>query len=226
MKVAVLFSGGKDSTYALYECLKRNWEVCLISVKPKKDDSYLWHFATVEWTLLSSIALNLPLYLIKCEKVGINEEVKELERILKELKIDGIVLGGTGLQKSQIKAIRRVAKKYGLRVILPHKGKSHYKIFKQMIKDGFKIMITQVSTNGLGPEWLGKVLSLEDLEILKNLSKKFGFHIGFEGGVAETFVLDGPIFSKRIEFTEYSKVWDSSTYSGYLEVREAKIFKK
>ena len=42
MKLACLFSGGKDSTYALFKSIKEGHEVpCLISLHPFNDESLL-----------------------------------------------------------------------------------------------------------------------------------------------------------------------------------------
>ncbi|MFQ5710243.1 MAG: diphthine--ammonia ligase [Candidatus Geothermarchaeales archaeon] len=227
MKVAVMFSGGKDSTYCLHEALKRGWEVVvLIAVKPKNTEAYLWHYATVEWTSLSSEALGIPLIMLRCDKIGPEEEAQELEGILDKIKVDVLLLGGIGLQKTQIRAIERVAEKFRVRVVLPHKGRDHYELVKNAIEEGFDIRITQVASYGLGPEWLGRRLDLDSLEQLKRLSEKCGFQVGFEGGSAETFVVDGPIFKKRIEFLDTAKVWDEGTSSGYLEVKDARLIPK
>ena len=75
MKVAVMYSGGKDSTMALNYALEQGWEVeMLISVKPKSTESFLYQYATVEWTKLSSEALGIPVIHVKSEKIGPKEE--------------------------------------------------------------------------------------------------------------------------------------------------------
>lgn len=227
MRVAILYSGGKDSTFALYEALKRGWEVvALIAVKPKNTETYLWHYATVEWTLLSSTALNIPLFLIKCDKIGAKEEAEDLERVLKLIKIDALLLGGVGLQKTQIREIRNIAKKYKIKVVVPYEGMDEYETLKNIVKSGFDVLITQVASAGLGPEWLGKKLDLENLKKLKELSEKYGFNLLGEGGSYDTFVVDGPIFKKKINLEDVSKVWDEKTSSGYLEVRNATLVEK
>lgn len=224
MRVAVLYSGGKDSTLAVHEALNKGWEVeALIAVKPNSPDAYVWHYATVEWTVLSAQALRLPLYLLSCERVGIEQEVKVLEKVLKYLQAQALLLGGVGLQRSQIRAVKSVARKHKLRVLLPHRGRDHYELFRHAVELGYEICITQVAAEGLGPEWLGKTIGLRELEELKQLSEQHGFHIGFEGGHAETFVLNGPIYERKIEFLSTQKVWDVSTGSGYLEVKEARL---
>lgn len=225
MRVAILYSGGKDSTYALYYALKKGWEVvALIAVKPKNTEAYLWHYATVEWTLLSSEALGIPLILLKCDKIGPKEEAKELKKVFERINIDALLLGGVGLQKTQIREVKEVASKYGIKVFVPHQGKNHYELFKQVIEDGFEIYITQVATEGLGPEWLGKKIDLETLDKLKELSEKYGFNILGEGGSFDTFVTDGPIFKKKIKLSKISKIWERD--SGYLNIEEAQLISK
>ena len=49
MKVAVLFSGGKDSCLAAKYCMDNGFEIAsLISVKPRNEEAYIWHYPTVE----------------------------------------------------------------------------------------------------------------------------------------------------------------------------------
>ena len=227
MKVAILYSGGKDSTMALYYALQQGWDVeVLIAIKPKDTEAYLYHYATVEWTVLSSESLGIPLVLLKTDKNGPLKEAKELEKIFRRIKIDAVLLGGVGLQKAQIESVAKTAKKFGIDVIVPHQGMNHYELFKQAIQLGFDIRITQVATDGLGSEWLGKKVDLDTLNKLRKLSEEYGFHIGGEGGYFDSFVCDGPIFKKKIEFIDTEKMWDSKTSSGYLQVNNAVLVPK
>jgi diphthamide synthase (EF-2-diphthine--ammonia ligase) len=51
MDVAILYSGGKDSTFAIQHAAEKGWNIkYLISVKPTRKDCYLFHYATVELT--------------------------------------------------------------------------------------------------------------------------------------------------------------------------------
>ena len=51
MDVAIMYSGGKDSTYAIEYALDKGYNIkYLLSVKPNRTDCYLFHFATVEHT--------------------------------------------------------------------------------------------------------------------------------------------------------------------------------
>jgi diphthamide synthase (EF-2-diphthine--ammonia ligase) len=59
---------------------------------------------------------------------------------------------------------------------------------------------------------------------MKKLHAKFGVHIGGEGGEFETFVLDGPIFKKRIEIQEAEKFWRED-HGAYI-IKKARLVKK
>ncbi len=227
MKVAVMYSGGKDSTMVLKYALDKGWKVeTLISIKPKSTESFLYQYTTVEWTKLSSDALDIPLIHIKSEKIGPKEEADELEKIFKDLKVDAILVGGVGLQKTQIREWKRVANRFNIDLIVPYHNLTSEELFDKTIDSGFNIMLTDVATDGLGPEWIGKKLSKDNVQEFKRLSKKFGFDILGEGGYYNTLVTDGPIFNKRIEIINSSKIWDNKTSSGYLEIEEAKLVPK
>jgi len=82
------------------------------------------------------------------------------------------------------------------------------------------IMIT-VSSDGLDDTWLGKEITKSDIDTLKNLSEKFGFNLNFEGGEAETFVIDCPLFSNSIKINKTKKIWDG--YRGRFEIMDAEL---
>ena len=227
MKVAVMYSGGKDSTMAVNYALENGWDVeTLISVKPKSTESFLYQYATVEWTKLSSEALGIPAIHVKSEKIGAKDEADELETVFKNLKVDAILMGGVGLQETQIRELKRVANKFGIELIVPYQDLTSEQLFEKTMDSGFDIMLTDVASDGLNMNWLGRKLNKENSEEFKSMSKEFGFDILGEGGYYNTFVMDGPIFKKKIEFTQTEPVWDKSTSSGYLEVKNAKLVSK
>ena len=60
-KAAVLFSGGKDSAYAMYKAMQENEIVCLISVISKNEASYMFHTPNIHLVDLQAEAIGLPL---------------------------------------------------------------------------------------------------------------------------------------------------------------------
>jgi len=227
MKVVVMNSGGKDSIAAIHYALQQGWEVeALVAIKPKSTEAYLWHYATVEWTMLQAEAMGIPIILAKTDEIGSRNEANVLENVFGRLKAKAVLLGGVGLQETQIKEVTRVAKKFGKNVIVPFANLTSEQMLDYEIKQGFDIRITDVATDGLGPEWLGKRLDFETIIDFKNLSEKFGFDPLGEGGYYNTFVVDGPMFKKKIEFLDEEKIWDDRTSSGYLEVKDAELKEK
>ena len=58
MKLASLFSGGKDSMYSIYKAKLMGYDiVCLVTASPKSFDSQLLHFPTIELTKLQAKAI-------------------------------------------------------------------------------------------------------------------------------------------------------------------------
>ncbi|MGZ5472192.1 MAG: Dph6-related ATP pyrophosphatase, partial [Nitrososphaeraceae archaeon] len=59
---------------------------------------------------------------------------------------------------------------------------------------------------------------------LFKLNRKYGFNISFEGGEAETIVLDCPIFRKRLEILTSKIQWDGQR--GIVEISEIVLLDK
>ena len=67
MKVAILYSGGKDSTFAIQHAKEKGWDIkYLLSIKPTRKDCYCFHFATVEHTKELAEMLGIPHIFAEC----------------------------------------------------------------------------------------------------------------------------------------------------------------
>ncbi len=226
MKVAILYSGGKDSTFAVDYAKEKGWQIeYLLSIKPTRTDCFLFHFATVEHTSVIAEILGLKHHLLGCSVADPEQEAKIVEEFVKKNPVDAVVLGGTGLQMTQIKSIQKALMPYGIEVFATHAGLEHDEVMREMLKKGYRFMITQFAVEGLGAEWLGQELTKENMEKLFELSKRYGFHAGGEGGHFDTFTIDGPIFSKRIEVIESDKVMEDK-YSGHLVIKKLNVVDK
>ena len=63
--------------------------------------------------------------------------------------------------------------------------------------------------------------NIKFLKLVKKLQKKFRFNLNFEGGEAETFVTNCPLFEKRLLIQDSITEWDG--YRGRFEILEAKL---
>ena len=230
MRVAILYSGGKDSTFAIDYAKEKGWEVVyLLSVKPTRTDCYLFHYATVEHTTELAKILNIPHILITCEVADPKQEAELVKTVvgqnIEENPIDAMVLGGTGLQETQLKSVRDALFDLGVEVFACHKGRDHEEILNEMIDKGYEIIITQFATEGLDEKWLGKRLDENSVKELKKLSDRYGFHIGGEGGPFDTLVLDGPIFDRKLNILESEAVLEDK-FSGHLIIKKLEVLHK
>ncbi len=216
MNSAVLFSGGKDSTLALYKALENGDNVkYLLSMKSKNSSSYMFHVRNIDLTDLIAEAVNIPL--IKGETNGIKEEeLLDLEREfykLKEMGVEAIYTGAlySNYQKSRIE---KIADKLDMKVISPFWHVNEEEYMKMIVDLGFDVIICGVSAYGLDETYLGRHIDYKLIEDIKTISKKVPINLAFEGGEAETFVLDGPIFEKRIKILKADIDWhfDNGTY--------------
>lgn len=218
MKLAALFSGGKDSTYAVYLAEKMNYLVdILVSIQPISADSLYFHYPNVELTRLQAKAMKKKHIYREAE-----DELQVLREVLEEVsdRVDGVVSGVIS-SRFQKNTLEKMCGEFGLIHITPLWGREPLQLVGEIIDSGFKIMVTGVAAMGLSKEWLGKILQLSDLDLLRELNKKFGVNPCGEGGEIETLVLDAPIFYEKLEVEEYEIKWFGDY--GYLLVSRAKL---
>jgi len=225
MRLAALFSGGKDSTFSIYLAKQAGHQVkYLATVISDNLDSFMYHTPNIGMTFLQSQCLGIQL--VSKRSSGEKEkEVEDLKKLLKGLNIEG-VLAGAIASKYQNERVKKVCDELSLKVETPLWGMDQGKLVKKMIESGFEIILTAVAAEGLGEKWLGRKIDLKALKELKQLKKKYGINIAGEGGEYESLVIDCPLFQRRIEITDSEKVWDKKTNSGKLLIRDAKLVRK
>ena len=229
MDAAILYSGGKDSTFAIQHAIDKGWNIkYLISVKPTRKDCFLFHYATVEQTKELAKMLKIPHFYVSCRVADPVKEADIVKKVVesnqKKMKVDAVVLGGTGLQETQLKSIQNALRPFNIDVFASHAGEEHDLVMGQMLDRGFEIMVTQIASDGL-KEWLGKNITKDNFPQLKKDSIKYGFHIGFEGGYADTLVTNCPLFEKRMVVEEMS-VFFEDNYCGHVVIDKYRMQKK
>lgn len=216
MNAAVLFSGGKDSTMAIYNAVESGDDVkFLLSVKSANDESYMFHVPNIHLTNLLAEAMNIPL--ISIETDGIKEaELEDLKRGFQKLKQLGVECIYTGALYStyQKSRIEKLGLEVGLKIISPYWHIDELEYMNLIVSLGFEVIICGVSAYGLDESWLGRKIDGNCINDLVKLNDKIGLNLAFEGGEAETLVIDGPIFKKRVKILADSKKWhvDSGLY--------------
>jgi ABC transporter with metal-binding/Fe-S-binding domain ATP-binding protein len=227
MRLAALFSGGKDSTFAIYRAKKAGHKIaCLITMHPAGDDSALFHYPNSRMTRHLAEAMKIPV-LDFVSGIGKHAESEALVQAVAKAKsaynIEGVLSGGIA-SVFQKNAFEQACKEHGVEPLAPLWGADPEKYMSELLDSDFSIMIVGVSAMGLEKEWLGRVMDREALVQLVKLSKKYGFNLTFEGGEAETLVLDCPLYSKRLAVRRAHTRWDGQR--GIFEILEAELVQK
>lgn len=228
MKLAALYSGGKDSTYCIQLAKEMGHSVeCLITMHPLADDSALFHYPNSWVTEYLAAAMRIPLLGFDVKGTSKEDEVKALSEAISQAKslysIEGIVYGGIS-SNFQRQAFEQTCRLHCLQPLAPLWAVEPAKYMNELVDRGLKIIIVGVSAMGLEKELLGKTIDKELVSVLDKLSRKYGFNLTFEGGEAETMVVDCPLFSKRLAIQKSSTHWDGQR--GIFEIQEVSLVDK
>ena len=224
-RIAALFSGGKDSTYALYLMKKNGYEIsCLITMKSKNPDSYMFHTPNIDITSMQAEAMDIPLVTgyTKGEK---EKELKDLENTIKKAKekfgFTGIVTGAL-FSRYQKERVEKICNKLSLKCFSPLWHMSQEELMQKLIEEKFKVVISAVAGLGLSEKWLGKKIDSELLKKFKLLNEKYKINIAGEGGEFESLVLGCPLFREKIRIVK-KKVIEDDEHTARMAVEKAEM---
>ncbi|MFC7211482.1 diphthine--ammonia ligase [Natronoarchaeum sp. GCM10025321] len=228
-----LYSGGKDSSWALYQALERDLPVGrLLTVHPG-GDSYMYHVPATDLATLAAESVGIPLIDVYPDDLDADaaedsgaqgdREVEPLEAALEDLdaELEGGVAGVTaGAVESEFQTsrIEAMAERLGIELFAPLWQRDPRTLADEMLDAGFEIRIVQVAAGGLDESWLGRRLDADALDELETLHDEYGVHILGEGGEFETLVTDGPHMDQPIEL-EYETEWEGTR--GRLRITDA-----
>jgi diphthine-ammonia ligase len=219
-RASALFSGGKDSAYAIYLLQQQGWDVVsLLTVMPREAGSYMFHHPNVEWTALQSEALGIPLKTADSDAVE-EKELHDLETLMWGEDVDAFVSGAIA-SDYQWSRINDICDKLGKPLHSPLWRKPQRRLVEDMLDAGFRIIIVGTYAQGLDESWLGREITTDTLEELVKLERRYGISVSGEGGEIETFVIDAPNFESPIRIDEAEKV--VSRDSGVYVIRSASL---
>jgi uncharacterized protein (TIGR00290 family) len=216
MKIAVSWSGGKDSAFALHLAKQQGYEVVNILTMMKSEEKSIFHH--IRSALLDAQADAMNISLIK-KQVGNETYEQDFKAVLAELKtmgVEGLVTGDICAAANHEEGwLNRVCGEMGLKPIRPLWLGDTKQIFLDYITAGFKATVVRTNLAKLGVEWLGRVL---DQQFYADLLKLGNIDPCGEGGEYHTVVTDGPCFKKKIEILETQKHKFDNNF-GYLEIK-------
>jgi len=200
LKVISSWSGGKDSCLACYEAMKKGYKVeYLLNFISKEYKRCCFHGIEAELLYLQSRLIGIPLIQkeVSPDMEEYEREFKEAVSKIKASGIGGMVFGDVYLEEHKSWA-ERVCKELAIQPIEPLWGNPPNEVVEDFINLGFKAVIVSCRVELFEKEFVGRYL---DKNFLRELSRRHICPCG-ENGEFHTFVVDGPIFKKRIEITK------------------------
>ena len=208
-----LFSGGKDSSYALARADEEFGVGTLVTVEAR-EASKMYHVPAVELTSLIAEAAGKD-HAVYSEG---GDEVEPLREAFADLEPDTVSVGAVA-SEYQRSRVEGVAEEFGVEVYAPLWGIEPEEGLRRVVEE-FEVMVTAVAADGLDASWLGRTLDEEAVEEMLTLRDERGVHPMGEGGEFETLAVAGPHMEGRLEL-EYETDWDG--VRGSLRVVEANV---
>ena len=231
MRVGILFSGGKDSTYAAWLAKKEGYGLsCLISLWSKNKDSFMFHTPAIELTKAQAECMEIPL-IIQETKGEKEKELRDLEKAIKlavkKYKIEGIVTGAVE-SVYQASRVQNICNNLGIECFNPIWQKNQLEILEDLVKNNFEIIISGVAAYPLDKKWIGRKIDKKFIEEIKGLSEKYKINPAGEGGEFESLVLNCNLFKRKLDVELKNIFGESNSWRGEfaidLLVERAKIF--
>jgi ABC transporter with metal-binding/Fe-S-binding domain ATP-binding protein len=220
MKVGVLFSSGKDSAYAAFLAKRYGHRIgCLINIGPKNPYSFMFHSVNSSLVKKQAEVMGVPLVRIlsKGEK---EKELDDLERAIrlaiKRYKIEGVVSGAVE-SVYQATRIQKICNKLEIECFNPLWQKDQFELLNELIRNRFEVIVVGVFADPFNREMLGIKIDKSFVKMMKRFNEKYGINPSGEGGEYESFVLNCPLFKKKLEIRE-SKIYGEK-YSWVMELR-------
>ncbi len=218
--MASLYSGGKDSAFALYLAEQMGHDVpYLVNIIPEDDAAMIFH--TPNLSIVPLMAESMGKELITAPSTGTEEgDMEGLRRALEGLDVEGVISGAIW-SDYQWDRMNIVCGDLGLKLMAPLWRKDQDMLMDQFLDSGIRAIIVGCYAEGLGEEWLGREITRESVEALKAIRVRTGISIMGEGGEYESLTIDSPMHSSPIRIDSYENEW--SRNGGTMRVTGASL---
>lgn len=193
-KFIVSYSGGKDSTLALYHAMQVGKAIGLIVMLEEQGLRSRSHAMSMEIIQAQANALGLPIITASSSWNDYETEFLKLLADAKQQGADVLVTGDLDMPEHGCWH-DRITQQAGLKLCMPLWQRPHREVIEEFIQLGFKTMIVTVNLDlGMKVDDLGKILTLDYIQELENR----GIDPCGEGGEFHSTVIDGPLFTAPI----------------------------
>ena len=218
----MLWTGGKDSSLALYEAGHNGYGVrCLVTFAPPQPN-FLAH--PLPFIKMQAESLGLSHYIFPVCRPFEDSYETGLRRLRGEMDIHTVITGDIAEVGGSPNWIRERSVPVGMRVHTPLWGRDRDVLLRQLLADGFKAFFSCVKTRWLTEDWIGRELNDSSIAGLRAVRERTGLDLCGEAGEYHTLVTDGPQFSQTIQIGSCSK--RSAGSLAYMEIHDVKLAAK
>lgn len=215
----ISWSGGKDSCLAYYRAIRNGIKARYLLNMVREDGSRSRsHGLATEWLQMQAQAIGIPLVQRQTSWADYEAEFKKALLAFKDEGIATGVFGDIDLDGHR-QWVERVCSECGITARLPLWQESQDRLLREFIQVGFEAVVVAIKADLLGEEWLERRITPEFLADLAE-AKKDITPCG-EAGEYHTFVINGPLFEKRIRIVEAERVLRDDHW--FLDIKKCEL---
>ena len=197
-KFVMSYSFGKDSTLALHKMIRENnaEPVALLVMINKDFERSFFH--GIDYKMMECVSKSLGIPLLHCVSQGdnYNQIMEDGLKKARELGAEVAVFGDIDISDHKTWCTQR-CENASIDLEFPLWHKPREVIVNEVLSLGYKCIIKTVNNTLLPKELLGEIIDFDTLKIFE----KHNVDICGEYGEYHTFVVDGPLFKTRINYT-------------------------
>ena len=216
--VVVSWTGGKDGCLSCHQAMSDGFNVThLLNFRDaKKKGSH-----TINPELLSAQMQAIGIPSIRADFISYEQEFK---KVVHELNDNGAAIEGAvfGHIRTHDSLVYRICNDLGVKLIMPLWKRNSEQIISDLLEAGFDTIIVSVKAGLLGKEWLGRTIDRKFVSDLRRYNSAID-PCG-EDGEFHTFVIDGPLFKRRLEIVDSVKILEDGYW--FLDVLQFDVEEK
>jgi len=217
-----LWTGGKDSCLALYQAELLGYEVeSLITFIPD-DSEFRAH--PLKFMNLQAEAMERPHFTLEISEPYKESYEKAIAYLREKHGIEILIIGDIAEVDGHTNWIRECSKYSGADVLTPLWGVDRHSHMENLISINLRVIISCVKYPWFSEDWLGREINENSLAELSKLNMEMGVDISGENGEYHTLVLDGPMFKKRLQISDYVKCTKDSLM--YIDIKKMSLQEK
>lgn len=191
---AVLWTGGKDCALAMQRAMQQGCEITRIVTFVPPDARFLAHPLPVMQAQVD--AIGRPWHRPEVTEPHFESYRKALSALKSDHGVEAVVTGDISLVDGYPNWIRQCAEGLDVEVMTPLWEMDRVGLLRELVEDGFEVMISAVLLSALDEDWLGRRI---DPDTIRELERLEGVDPCGENGEFHTVVLNAPYFAKRVD---------------------------